>query len=408
MILNYIQYGKDFKKCGAPTTWRMGKLMKDRYRREQEGRQEQETNAAVSAEEQVEQYTEKSISTVCSAAGRGVDKARYTVHQRQEARANRANMGQAEPAPDGTKTAPPQPGERMKQAAIKEKKAEAIRDRGGMERTLPRRSSADGNIAGQTPKTSGPANLYYLRCAELPSRTDDLPAVWGKPQTAIKERPCGNAPAIKTQQAVAATKRSNTAKAATEKTASGTGPKAARATKAATKTAAKKAVGQTAQARARQLTIQRAKKAAHATADLGKKAAQAVAHAVTALVSTLVGLVGGAVLLLALCAIILVAAVASSPFGIFFAGQQKEPDAVSPNAAIAQINVEYTEKLADLQAGNYDSIWIHGQPSDWREVLAVFACKTASTEDGVDVATLDPDRVERLRKGVQRLRGSRA
>ena len=267
-----------------------------------------------------------------------------------------------------------------------------------MERTLPRLSSADGNIAGQTPKTSGPANLYYLRCAELPSRTDDLPAVWGKPQTAIKERPCGNAPAIKTQQAVAATKRSNTAKAAAEKTASGTGPKAARATKAATKTAAKKAVGQTAQARARQLTIQRAKKAAHATADLGKKAAQAVAHAVTALVSTLVGMVGGAVLLLALCAIILVAAVASSPFGIFFAGQQKEPDAVSPNAAIAQINVEYTEKLADLQAGNYDSIWIHGQPSDWREVLAVFACKTASTEDGVDVATLDPDRVERLRK----------
>ena len=51
-----------------------------------------------------------------------------------------------------------------------------------------------------------------------------------------------------------------------------------------------------------------------------------------------------------------------------------------------------------MQAGNYDNIQIHGQPPDWREVLAVFACKTASAEDGVDVATLDPDRVERLRQ----------
>ena len=81
----------------------MGKLMKDRYRREQEGRQEQETNAAVSAEEQVEQYTGESISTVRSAAGRGLDKAHRTIRQRQEAK---ANVGQVEPAPDGTEPAP--------------------------------------------------------------------------------------------------------------------------------------------------------------------------------------------------------------------------------------------------------------------------------------------------------------
>lgn len=392
----FKERGKSIRRA---VTGRMGKLMKDRYRREQaKGRQEQEPSAAVSAEEQVEQYTGESISTVRSAAGRGLDKARRTIHQRQEAKASRANMGQAEPAPDGMEPAPPQPGERMKQKAIKEKKAEAIKGRGGdPEGTPPRLSSADGNITGQPQKPSGPAHSGHPRCAEPPRSTDDLPAVRGKPQTAIKEHPRGNAPAIKTRQAAAA-RRGNTAKAAAEKAASGTAPKAAKATKAAAKTAAKKAVGQTAQVQARQLAIQRAKKAAQATANLGKKAAQAVVHAATALVSALVGLVGGAVLLLALCVIMLVAAVVSSPFGIFFADQQKEPDAVSPNAAIAQINVEYTEKLADLQAGNYDSIQIHGQPPDWREVLAVFACKTASAEDGVDVATLDPDRVERLRQ----------
>lgn len=390
----FKERGKSIRRA---VTGRMGKLMKDRYRREQaKGRQEQEPSAAVSAEEQVEQYTGESISTVRSAVGRGLDKARRTIRQRQEAKASRANMGQAEPAPDGREPAPPQPGERMKQEAIKEKKAEVIRGKGGdPEGTPPRLSSSEIN---QPQKPSGPVNSCHLRRADAPSNADNLPAVRGKPQTAIKERPRGNAPAIKTRQAAAAAKRGNPAKAVTEKAASGTAPKAAKAAKAAAKTAAKKAVGQTAQVQARQLAIQRAKKAAQATANLGKKAAQAVVHAATALVSALVGLVGGAVLLLALCVIMLVAAVVSSPFGIFFADQQKEPDAVSPNAAIAQINVEYTEKLADLQEGGYDSIQIHGQPPDWREVLAVFACKTASAEDGVDVATLDPDRVERLRQ----------
>ena len=393
----FKERGKSIRRAA---TGRMGKLMKDRYRREQvKGRQEQEPSAAVSAEEQVEQYTGESISTVRSAAGRGLDKASRTIRQRQEAKASRANMGQTEPAQDRTEPTPPQPGERMKQEAIKEKKAEVIRGRGGdPEGTPPRLSSADANIAGQPQKPSGSVNSGHLRRAEPPRSTDDLPAVQGKPQTAIKERPRGNAPAIKTRQAATAAKRGNTAKAVAEKAASSTAPKAAKVTKAAAKTAAKKAVGQTAQVQARQLAIQRAKKAAQATANLGKKAAQAVVHAATALVSALVGLVGGAVLLLALCVIMLVAAVVSSPFGIFFADQQKEPDAVSPNAAIAQINVEYTEKLSDLQEGNYDSIQIHGQPPDWREVLAVFACKTASAEDGVDVATLDPDRVERLRQ----------
>ena len=176
----FKERGKAIRRA---VTGRMGKLMKDRYQREQaKGRQEQEPSAAVSAEEQVEQYTGESISTVRSAAGRGLDKAHRTIRQRQEAK---ANMGQVESAPDGTEPAPPQPGERMKQAAIKEKKAEVIRG-GDPEGTLPRLSSADGNIAGQPQKPSVPANSSRPRHAELPRSTDNLPAVRGKPQTAIK------------------------------------------------------------------------------------------------------------------------------------------------------------------------------------------------------------------------------
>lgn len=391
----FKERGKSIRRA---VTGRMGKLMKDRYRKEQaKGRQEQEPNAAVSAEEQVERYTGESIATVRAAAGRGLDKARRTIRQRQEAKASHANKGQAEPDLAGVEPAPPQPGERMKQVAIKEKKTQVVQGRGGDPEGTPPLVSSD-NKAGQPQKPSVSSNPSYSHHADSPRNTDELPAVRGKPQTAIKERPRSNAPAVKTRQTTAAAKRSNTAKTAAEKNASITSPKTAKTAKTGVKTTAKKTMGQTAQARTRQLAIQRAKKAAQATADLGRKATQAAAHAAAAVVGAIVGILGGGVLLVLLCFVIVVAAVVASPFGIFFADQQKEPDAISPNVAIAQINVEYTEKLAALQEGDYDSIQIHGQPPDWREVLAVFACKTAGADDGVDVATLDPDRVERLRK----------
>ena len=396
---SFKERGKSIRRG---VTRRMGKLMKDRYRQAQaKGRQEQD--AAVSAEEQVEQNTVRSFSAVRSTAGRGLDKASRSIRQRREGRQRADGQAeqphtQAEPAP----RQPPTPGERMKQAAIKEKKAQAMHGRGGSsEELLPAPSSADGHAEGgikQPQRPSAPARPGNAPHTAPPGNTvNEISPVRGRPQAVIKERPRGNTPAIKTRQAAAAAKRGGAAKATAPKPAPSLTPKAARPAKAAAQ-AAKKAVGQTAQVRARQLAIQRAKQAAQATASLGKKAAQAVAHAAAALVSALAGAVGGAVLVLALCIVILVAAVVSSPFGIFFADEQKAPDAASPNAAIAQINVEYTEKLAALQEGDYDSIQIHGQPPDWREVLAVFACKTASGEDGVDVATLDPDRIERLRQ----------
>ena len=225
--------------------------MKDRYRREQaKERQAQEPNAAVSAEEQVEQYTGESISTVRSSAGRGLDKARRTIRQRQEAKASRANMGQAEPPPDGMEPAPPQPGERMKQEAIKEKKAEAIKGRGGDPEGMPPFASSDNRI-GQPRKSSAPVNSGHLRRADAPSNTDNLPAVRGKPQTAIKERPRSNGPCYQDTAGQQRPSAEIPPRAAAEKAASGTAPKAAKATKAAPKTAAKKAVGQTAQIQAR-------------------------------------------------------------------------------------------------------------------------------------------------------------
>lgn len=381
-----------FKECrpAAKTNaaGRMGRLMKDRYLRERdEGRQEQEPNAVISAEEQVEQYAEGAFSSVRSAAAKGLVKTRQAIQAKSQAAKQAAQDGQGTghgDSPYRTTASehgqPPDPGERMKQAFLKEKQAQAMQ--GGRMESPPPCAAPDGQEATSS-RLSG-------------KTADNLPAVRGRPQTAIKERPRSNAPAIKTRQA-AAKRRPSVGIAAGNASSM---PKATtpKSVKAATKAAAKQAVGQRVQAGAKQLAVSRAKKAAQTAASLGRRAAQATAHAAAALIGAIVGAAGGTVLLILLCFIIVVAAVVASPFGIFFADQQKESGTVSPNAAIAQINVEYTDKLADLQEGGYDSIQIHGGPPDWREVIAVFACKTAGADDGVDVTVFDEDRVERLRQ----------
>jgi len=393
---------------------RMGRLMKGHYLRERDkGRQEKEPNAVISAEEQVEQSIEGAVPSVRSAAAKGFVKTRQAVQTKRQAAKQAAQDGQGavhgdspyreagqpttapehrQPQAASEQRQPPIPGERMKQAFLKEKQAQAMQG-GRMESPPPCATPDMQTVRGDTAQMRGPSSISN-------STADNLSAVRGRPQTAIKERLRSNAPAIKTRQA-AAKRGPSVGTAAGNAAPAAPVPKAARTpkpAKAAARAAAKQAVGQRVQAGAKQLAVSRAKKAAQTAASLGRRAAQATAHAAAALIGAIVGAAGGTVLLILLCFIIVVAAVVASPFGIFFADQQKESGTVSPNAAIAQINVEYTEKLAQLQEGDYDSIQIHGSPPDWREVIAVFACKTAGADDGVDVTAFDEDRVERLRQ----------
>ena len=154
---------------------------------------------------------------------------------------------------------------------------------------------------------------------------------------------------------------------------------AAKPISAAQKTASQQQIHQTAA---------QAKKTAKTVVELFKRAAGMLRRAAAALISALAGLVGGSVVLVALVVIIIIAAVASSPFGLYFAAERNAPNTVSVAEAVAQVNIAYNTKLEELQTGDYDSIDIQGQAPDWPDVLAVFAAKTAGTDDGVDVATL--------------------
>lgn len=166
------------------------------------------------------------------------------------------------------------------------------------------------------------------------------------------------------------------------------------ASKTATKRA-RKAATQDAQRKMLQKSNSRAARAAIAAA---KKLAEAAAKAVKELISALASLGGGTALFIVFSIVIVAGAFLASPLGILFADEQESEDTVPLATAIAEIQGEYHAELERLQNGDYVSVQIIGQAPDWREVVAVFASKTAGAEDGIDVFTLDEERVELLRQ----------
>ena len=156
--------------------------------------------------------------------------------------------------------------------------------------------------------------------------------------------------------------------------------------------------------RVAKLAVQSARAAARAAVVTAKAAAKAVLAAVKALIATAKELIaaiaaGGWVAVVAIVLICLIGMIIASPFGIFFAGDNTDQDAVPVSAAVAQVNYDFNEKLEAIQsADDYSDIFIGGSLADWPEVLAIFAVKVAGSDDvdATDVATLDSARIEKL------------
>ena len=206
---------------------------------------------------------------------------------------------------------------------------------------------------------------------------------------AIREKPKSNAaPRERPQRGISIrtrdTEQINAPKAAPKVSVSKTATKRAR-----------KATTQDAQRKMLQKSNNRATRAAAAAA---KKLAEAAAKAVKELISALASLGGGTALFVVFSIVIVAGAFLASPLGILFADEQESEDTVPLATAIAEIQGEYHAELERLQNGDFVSVQIIGQAPDWREVVAVFASKTAGAEDGIDVFTLDEERVELLRQ----------
>ena len=152
----------------------------------------------------------------------------------------------------------------------------------------------------------------------------------------------------------------------------------------------------------RKMLQESAQSGGRASKKLGSVAVQTVKEigkGVASAVSSILTAGGGAVVLVLFLTVILVAAIVASPFGILFSNESREAGVVPLSAAVAQVNYDFNERLETLQtADDYDSISVTGQPADWVEVLAVFAVKVAGADaDAADVATMDADRIVRLK-----------
>lgn len=210
--------------------------------------------------------------------------------------------------------------------------------------------------------------------AEQPPTIHEKP----KPNTAPRERP-QHSISIRTRD----TEQISAPKAQVKTPVSKTATKRAR--KAATQDAQRKMLKKS------------NNRAARAAAAATKKLAEAAAKAVKELIDALVALGSSTALFIVFSIVIVAGAFLASPLGILFADEQESDDTVPLATAIAEIQGEYHAELERLQNGDFASVQIVGQAPDWREVVAVFASKTAGAEDGVDVFTLDAERVELLR-----------
>ena len=308
--------------------------------------------------------------------------------------------------------AAPSPNERMRQSAIRERQERC---------TGPRQRPAEPQALGQTstqvrePAASQPQERMRQKAkAEMQTRRAKAGRASAPPRPERPPTPTRNTGIMSAspgnQSINPIRERPRRSFAPKEKPAGGAFIPKTRQTAAASKSAAKSASTAAKRQAARPLAqakrrvqrsaqrklLQQSKARAKTALKLSRKAAAVTAKAVSSVISALAGLLGGAFLLPMICLIVLVGAIIASPFGILFSNEPT-PGAMPLNVAVGHLNMELSNTLETLQAGDYSSIDVQGQGPDWREVVAVFAAKTAGADDGTDVAALTPDRVELLR-----------
>lgn len=156
-----------------------------------------------------------------------------------------------------------------------------------------------------------------------------------------------------------------------------------------------------------QTVLRRARQTAREGVETAQKVAtvlrSAIRHLLAALQSLATALVAGgwvtAFIVLLIC---LIALVAGSAYGIFFAAETPDENAVTVQAAVERLTGEYRDRLEEIEKTvEYDRQEIESNDGSyaiaWQDVLAVFASQTAGDDNGTAVAYLDEDNVERLR-----------
>ena len=294
------------------------------------------------------------------------------------------------PAATPTHNLPPTPQEQARQAFME--KQTQLSQNPSIESIYPSESAAP--VPPQLPVSEAPA--ITPKCQPVTAGTGKSASPTPQPVQPLAEHP----PTIREKPKPTAAPRERSRRGIsirTRDTEQISAPKVQPKTPAS-KTAAKRARKSATQDAQRKMLKKSNNRAIRAAAAAAKKLVEAAAKAVKELISALASLGGGTALFVVFSIVIVAGAFLASPLGILFADEQESEETVPLATAIAEIQGEYHAELERLQNGDYVSVQIIGQAPDWREVVAVFASKTAGAEDGVDVFTLDEERVELLRQ----------
>jgi hypothetical protein len=97
----------------------------------------------------------------------------------------------------------------------------------------------------------------------------------------------------------------------------------------------------------------------------------------------------------------LVAAVATSGFGIFLSPDANKQSEQKMPAVIREINTEFQNKIENIKATvPHDAVEMYGARATWKEVLAVYAVKTTTDPtEGMEVATMN-EKKKNILKGI--------
>ena len=151
-------------------------------------------------------------------------------------------------------------------------------------------------------------------------------------------------------------------------------------------------------------TTRASQRMAQTAAATAKKAAETSVSAVRAIITgtrTLIAAIAamGWVAMVLLVVICLIGLIVSSPFGIFFSGEDSGTGQTMP-MAVREINQGYEGKLEEIKTANaHDVLEMSGSRAVWPEVLAIYAVKTTTDPDNPqEVATMDDSKKELLKE----------
>ena len=174
-----------------------------------------------------------------------------------------------------------------------------------------------------------------------------------------------------------------------------TAQRTAKTAKSTAKTSAEvaKRTKQTAQATAK-ATVKAVKVAAKAVVELGKATVEAV-KSIGAIIAA-----GGVPAVVVIIVICLIGAIGGTCFGIFLSNDETTGTQKTMSQAISELTSEHYANLTAIKASyTYDLLEINGNTSiNWKDVLAVYAVRTTSSENRLEVVTLDDAKMDILRE----------